>query len=88
MVTEEDIIVEYTPCDEANRSFFRAFNYYGFKGNFTMAQVRKADTNVYRIEENCDELVSEQMKYEERRLLLIEHYCLMEKSRTIKCNLW
>ena len=87
VVTEDDIEVEYNPCDISNKTYSRNSTYHGFDGNFTRAQARRGDRRAYRDEEEYDELDSERAKYEERRLLLIEHYCLMEKNRTLHCNL-
>ena len=85
IVSEDDILVEYDPCDESNRVYSKSSNYHGFEGNFTRAQMRRIDRRAYRFDD-YEELLSERTLYEERRLLLIEHYNLMICNRTLQCN--
>ena len=87
VVTEEDITVEYDPCYQSNCTYSPWLTYFGFDGNFTRAHASRLDPNAFHDDNNSDELASEREKYEERRLLLIEHYTLMENNRTLYCTL-
>ena len=86
-MTEEDITVEYDPCDQSNRTYSPWSTYFGFDGNFTRAHARRLDPNAFHDDNDSNELASEREKYEERRLLLIERYTLMENNRTLYCSL-
>ena len=86
LMTEEDVNVEYDPCDESNRTYRRGSSYHGFEGNFTRSQARREDSGAYRDDGDYDKLESERTMYEEWRLLLIKHYSLMYKNRTLQCS--
>ena len=86
LLTDDDIQVEYDPCDESNWTYPNTSSYHAFEENFIRAQMRRLDQNSYRDEGEYDELESERTKYEDRRLLLIEHYTLMHQNRTLQCN--
>ena len=85
VVTEEDILIEYDPCNASNRVYSRSSSYHGFDGNFTRSQMRRDDRRAYRFDDS-DELLSERTKYEDRCMLLIDHYNLITSNRTLQCN--
>ena len=86
VITEDDIMQEYDPCDEHNWTYSCLSIYYAFDGNFSRSQARRENPMAYS-DDNKYELESEREQYENRRLLLIEHYSLMEKNKTIQCRL-
>ena len=86
-MTEEDMYIEYILCNECNRTYSCSLKYHGFTGNFMRVQVRRGNRSAYQIEEEYDKLGSKRTKYEERCLILIDHYCLMQTNCTLKCNL-
>ena len=87
VVSEDDILIEYDPCDENNKVYSRTSLYSRFSGNFTRSEARRADGYAYQFDDDFDEAASEREEHDDRRLLLIEHYCLMESNRKLQCNL-
>ena len=86
LLTEEDVMCEYDPCDESNRCYSSTSKYHDFAGNYTRAEARRTDSAAFRDDGDYDELESERTKYENRRMILIEHYTLMYHNRTLQCN--
>ena len=65
MLIEEDVMVEYDPCDECNRCYSATSTYHRFTGNYTRAEARRLDAATYRDDGAYNELESERAKYEE-----------------------
>ena len=68
-MTEEDVLAEYDPCDDSNRTYNKYSLYYGFKGNFTRSQARRLNSAVCMDEVDYDEVTAERTRHESRRLL-------------------
>ena len=78
-------MVECHLCNVSDVLYSHTSSNHRFDGNFTRSQMRRIDWwlcwfNKY------DELLSEQTKFKERFMLLIDHYNLMMSNRTLQCN--
>ena len=84
MLTKEDVMFEFDQCNEFNRLCSDTSTHHTFTENVARAKERSLNATSHSYDGECDELVSERTRHEERRMMLIDHHTLMYYARTLK----